>query len=121
MKSYNVIITACKDGAQSRIKDMYNRERKRSKMQCFPFCVKRKNSNEKQGRIRNPPKTTKTKKLRKKMYGFKTPPQIHTRNPVKKTELISTKKTGIFCFIRNKVEEKVQYPIPLHNYYFLFV
>lgn len=73
MKSYNVIITACKDGAQSRIKDVYNRERKRSKMQCFPFWVKRKNPNERQGRIRNPPKNNQNINV-----WFPTPLQIHT-------------------------------------------
>lgn len=89
MKSYNVIITACKDGAQSRIRDVYNRERKRSKMQCFPFWVKRKNPNERQGRIRNPPKNNQNIDHWKKIKGinvwFPTPLQIHTRNPVKKT------------------------------------
>lgn len=77
MKSYNMIITACKDGAQSRIKNVYNRERKRSKMQCFPFWVKRKNPIEKARENKKSSKNNQNidhwEKIKEKNVWFPTP------------------------------------------------
>jgi len=105
MKSYNVIITACKDGAQSRIKNVYNRERKRRKMQCFPFWVKRKNPNEKQRENKKSSKNNQNidhwEKLRKKMYGFQ-PLCKFIREPLSKKTYTDVHKGDRYFLLHKK-------------------